>query len=454
MPGKSPEFVRAIEDVSRGIRNPVAKLRFIRLALARYQRRSRLVAMLPWEPLRRRLFHWLGLEELRYLLNANSLGAAVPIDPTTRASLVASRLAHAGLAIAALSGLSLVGAGVYQIGRTAPTPAAAAAPAAVERAAAAAAPEPTAPVAKAGVLPAGVWLVEQGPAYEQYSNGLRIETTYQTTGEPRSFRTLTEDGALEPGTQTKPIGLLFHTSESDIWPLVESNNEQLRDSSRRLLKYVQRNRLYHYLIDRFGRAYRVVDEGAKANHAGFGVWMNEGRVYLNLNHAFLGVSFETRWEGGKALPITQAQFETGRNLSDFLRQRYSIRPEMCVTHGLTSVNPKKHLIGHHMDWARGFPFAAFGLPDQYQRAAPSVTLFGFGYDEDFLKVMDKPWPGVAEAFRRLEGEALVSGKSLDEVRQERQVLFDRWWALQSHGEAETVAGAEQQAASQSQSSGG
>ena len=50
-----------------------------------------------------------------------------------------------------------------------------------------------------------------------------------------------------------------------------------------------------------------------------------------------------------------------------------------------------------MDWARGFPFEAFGLPDQYQRAAPSVALFGFGYDEDFLKVMDKPWPGVAEA---------------------------------------------------------
>ena len=174
-PGKSPEFVRAIEDVSRGIRNPVAKLRFIRLALARYQRRSRLVEMLPWEPVRRRLYHWLGLEELRYLLSANSLGASVPIDKTTRASLFASRMAHAGLAIAALSGLSLVGAGVYQLWRTAPAPASAAAPAPAE---AVMAPAQTAPVARAGVLPAGVWLVEQGPAFEQYSNGLRIETTF------------------------------------------------------------------------------------------------------------------------------------------------------------------------------------------------------------------------------------------------------------------------------------
>ena len=183
-PGKSPEFVRAIEDVSRGIRNPVAKLRFIRLALARYQRRSRLVEMLPWEPVRRRLYHWLGLEELRYLLGANSLGASVPIDKTTRASLFASRMAHAGLAIAALSGLSLVGAGIYQLWRTAPAPASAAAPAPAE---AVMAPAQTAPVARAGVLPAGVWLVEQGPAFEQYSNGLRIETTFATPGEPRAL---------------------------------------------------------------------------------------------------------------------------------------------------------------------------------------------------------------------------------------------------------------------------
>ena len=97
------------------------------------------------------------------------------------------------------------------------------------------------------------------------------------------------------------------------------------------------------------------------------MWAQGDRVYLNLNNAFLGVSFETRWEGGRPCPSPQAQLAAGRNLTDYLRQRYEIAPEMCVTHGLTSVNPKKHLIGHHLDWARGFPFEAFGLPDQYQR---------------------------------------------------------------------------------------
>ena len=40
----------------------------------------------------------------------------------------------------------------------------------------------------------------------------------------------------------------------------------------RLLRYVQQNRLYHYVIDRFGRVYRVVAEESKANHAGHSVW--------------------------------------------------------------------------------------------------------------------------------------------------------------------------------------
>jgi N-acetyl-anhydromuramyl-L-alanine amidase AmpD len=438
--GKGSEFVRALESVSNGIRNPVAKLKFIRMSLARYQRRNRWVDAVPWEPVRRRLYHWLGLEELRYLLRVNSLGAAVPLDRQTRASLLFARLVHTGVALGALSGLTLVAAGAYHLWRMTPEPAAAS-----TATVAATQTKDAPPTPSAGVAPAGIWLVEQGPEFEQYSNGLRIETGFTTTHEPRRFRTLTEDGLLEAGTFDKPVGILFHTSESDVWPLEESYNENLRDSSRRLLRYVQRKKLYHYLIDRFGRAYRVVDEGSKANHAGFSVWSNGGHVYMNLNHAFLGVSFETRWEGGKALPITQAQFATGRNLSDFLRQRYEIRPEMCVTHGLTSVNPKKHQIGYHMDWARGFPFEAYGLPDQYQKAAPSVTLFGFGYNEDFLKVLDEPWPGVREAFRRLEGEALASGRSVDDVRAERQALFDRWLAVQAQGEA--VAGAEQSAAS-------
>jgi hypothetical protein len=238
------------------------------------------------------------------------------------------------------------------------------------------------------------------------------------------------------------VGILFHTSESDVWPLEEGFNEKLRTSTQRLLRYVARERLYHYMIDRFGRVYRVVAEETKANHAGHSVWMDAGKVYLNLNHAFLGVSFETRWEGGRALPITQAQFAAGRSLADYLRQQWGISSEMCVVHGLTSVNPRKHLIGHHLDWARGFPFEAFGLPDQYRRPDPSVALFGFGYDEDFIKVLGEPWEGVVSAERLLEQEAAQRNRSVAEVRGEKQGLYDRWILEQAQEEA---AGASRQA---------
>jgi hypothetical protein len=92
------------------------------------------------------------------------------------------------------------------------------------------------------------------------------------------------------------------------------------------------------------------------------------------------------------------------------------------------VNAKKHLIGHHVDWARGFPFEAFGLPDQYTRTAPAVALFGLGYDDEFMKVMGEPWPGVREAERLLEVAATDQGKTVDGVRRERQALFDRFLA--------------------------
>ncbi len=105
---------------------------------------------------------------------------------------------------------------------------------------------------------------------------------------------------------------------------------------------------------------------------------------------------------------------------------------MCVTHGLTSVNPKKHLIGHHLDWARGFPFEAFGLPDQYARVAPERGPLRLRVRRDFLKVLGEPWPGVREAERALAAEATAPRAStVADVRRERQALFDRWLAEQT-----------------------
>ena len=427
-PNHEDEFVAVLEQVSREIRDPVAKLRFIRSSLSRYQSLDRAVRVVPWFPMRRTLHKWIGREGLRHQIELSGLGVPVRVNPRARTFRTLRRVATvAGL-------LALVGFAVVWMLRARPAvapPVLAAVPATPTLA------EPLTPL-PAAIAPSAVWLVEKGNDWELYSNGLRIDLTFATAGEPRRFRVFEEAKGLRADVSASPVGILFHTSESDIWPMEASFNENLRDSSQRLLRYLKRETVYHYLIDRFGRVFRVVDEGSKANHAGNAVWSNGKSVYLNLNHAFLGVSFETRWEGGRALPITQAQLAAGRNLTDYLRQRFEIPGEMCVGHGLVSVNPAKHLIGHHLDWSRGFPFEAFGLPDQYARVPPAVSLFGFGYDDDFLKVLGEPWEGVREAERALAEEARRTGRSEEQIRRRRRALYDEWRSEQARDEGTRV----------------
>ncbi|HET7295310.1 MAG TPA: peptidoglycan recognition family protein [Vicinamibacteria bacterium] len=418
------EFTHALESVSRGIADPAAKLKFIRGSLEKFHGADRAVSLLPLPGVRRFLYRWLSLEGIQPLLTGKGLGGSEPEARGVRHSLLVARAVLAGMTLVTL--VAVTGA-ARQLARPAvvqPAQAGGTLPAVAE----------ALPPLPAGVTPGAIWLVERGNGFEQLSNGLRIETAWSVQGDPRLYHVFDAEAGLVNEVHDRPAGLLFHTTESDIWPLEAGYNEKLRDSSERLLKYLQRNRTYHYLIDRFGRVFRVVEEASKANHAGHSVWESGGTVYLNLNHAFLGVSFESRWGGGQTLPITQAQLVAGRNLTDYLRQRFEIPAGMCVAHGLTSVNPKQHRIGHHMDWSRGFPWAAFGLPDQYAREAPSVALFGFGYDQDFLKVLPEPWDGVRAAEERLAEAARREGRSLEDVRRERQRTYDRWTAEQAQAD--------------------
>jgi len=428
---RSSEFVRELEQVSAAIRDPVAKLRYIRGALANYSGVEGKLQLIPWAAARRAAYRRLSeraLERMRRepeAFRARAAAVSPESDEGTRKvrTVPVERPAWAS-PLALLVVVGIVGALAHY---------AVSAPGGAAQAATASSVG-SPPVSLEGPVPTlppaapiqGVWLVESGRGFEQYSNGLRIDTSMDTAGDARSYHAFSLEHGIAEAPSSQPIGILYHTSESDIWPMAEAYNENLRDSSHRLLRYIQRKRLYHFVIDRFGRVFRVVEERAKANHAGHSIWADEGIAYLNMNHAFLAVCFETRWEGGHALPITQAQLAGARALTGYLRHRYQIPSRLCVTHGIASVNPKKYLIGHHLDWARGFPFEAMGLPDAYRVPAPSVALFGFDYDDDFLKVMGQPWAGVVSAERKLRDEAARGNKTLEEIRQERRRLYERW----------------------------
>ena len=274
--------------------------------------------------------------------------------------------------------------------------------------------------------PEKVWMVEQGPGFERYSNGARIINTFETTNRPRRYLTF-DAGRVEAQseTQSAPVGIVYHTSESDLVPFVEDNSGSIEYRSKNLLAYVRDHKSYNYVIDRFGQVYRVVRDEDAAFHAGNSVWSDGRATFVGLNESFLGVAFETKadvGEGGEQL--TEAQVLAGRLLTQVLRSRYQISDANCTAHGLVSVNPSNGRILFHHDWARNFPFEAMGLSDKYAVAPASVAELGFVYDSDVLaQVGGSVWPGVAAAegefTRRAEGE----GASPDELRKRMRALY-------------------------------
>jgi hypothetical protein len=267
-------------------------------------------------------------------------------------------------------------------------------------------------IPSAGPTPDRIWRVTTSQTEEVYSNGLRIDLSFATPNRPRApfaVYPLTSDGQQTKFEQT-PRGIVFHTTESDLVPFEESENKKIARLGHLLLQYLRREHSYHYLIDRFGRVYRVVEESDAANHAGHSVWADHQGIYVNLNDSFLGIAFEGKTD--QRSDITAAQVAAARMLTELLRERYDIGPENCVTHAQVSVNPLNMRIANHMDWARGFPWEAFGLPDNYKVAVPAVTAFGFGHDEGLTAAAGgKDWPGLLAADQAVIKEAAAQSSS-------------------------------------------
>jgi hypothetical protein len=435
----SPEFQAELTRITGDIDDPVAKLRYLRVALDDDGAKAP-VNWLPYAPARRAWYRFRGLEALDALAdgaNTRPIVANATLVARTKARRVATGALAGGLLFvpALLAGLAL------QMDSRGEASALALAKVAVPAPATSAPTAPLEPISEGlspdtlGIAPTTIFLADRGPDWELYSNGLRIETSHAVKGTERRYLVHQRDGGLQAAEYSQPAGILFHTSESDLWPLEPGFERQLRRTTAGLLKYVRDAESYNYLIDRFGRVYRIVADESRANHAGHSVWARNDEVYLDLNAAFLGISFESRWEGGRTLPITRAQLTAGRNLTHLLRQRFAIAPEMCVTHGLTSVSPKQGLIGYHRDWARGFPFEAFGLPDLYAQPPPSVALFGFGHDDEFMRAVGERWPGLIAAERLFAQQATERSVAIEALRRERQALYRQWSREASAGES-------------------
>lgn len=275
--------------------------------------------------------------------------------------------------------------------------------------------------------PDRVWLAERTSEFETWSNGLRIERRFETTGLPRRFSAY-ERGAEDTGRNqilTAPVGIVYHATESHQADFHADNAKRLNYIGESLLRYVQSRQSYHYVIDRFGRVWRVVREDDAANHAGKSAWADEKRTYVLLNRAFLGVAVEAQTQAGDQRAVANdAQVHALRVLTEMLRASYGIAAENCVTHAQVSVSPLSRQMAYHTDWAANFPYREVGLPDNYALPPASVWLLGFSYDPSLVKVTGpRFWQGLLLAEEQLRQTATAHGVGAGAWRER---LFERW----------------------------
>ena len=405
-----PALRRAIESLAAAIGDPGAKLQFIQRTIDVYDAQPALLReSSSLKPFAVRLACFGAYEELKAERRLSST-AGLPEPSWTlyraRHALLAALIASLGYLAYAYGpvGYRAAREGVDTVVALLPT--FSTGPSSTTRAAGRdrdAAPADY-PPARVGEPPEQVWLVEDGPLGELWSNGLRVLTSYRVATKKRRYLVFPRDGSDPILVTDKPAGIVYHTSESDVAPFEPDNTNSLLRNTRGLLRWLRKHGNYHYLIDRFGRIYRLVDESDEAYHAGKSIWADDNNYYLDLNDSFIGICFESEWkpQASDTEIVTPAQIQAALNLTDMLRARYDISDTNTVPHGLISVNPARMLIGHHIDWAHGFPFAALGLTDKYEVPLPSILGFGFSYDQDLLERMrGKLWPGVEHAEREL-----------------------------------------------------
>ena len=266
-----------------------------------------------------------------------------------------------------------------------------------------------------------VWLVEQKTGQEVYSNGLRIETANTAPHEPRLEETVAVDVHRYVTGTVKPVGIVFHTTESHMEAFEQGNNRDLQRVGKWLIDFVARNHFYHYLIDRFGRVHRIVPEEQVANHAGRSVWADERNTYVDVNASFLGISLESETQPGVLISqsVTPAQVHALRTLVTMLRLKYGIEEGNCITHAQVSVNPDNFRIGSHTDWASNFPFGEVGLPDNYLKPSPAMLEFGFEYDDTYkFATGARMWKGLQSSDKIFAEEAGAFGRPVGHHRSE------------------------------------
>jgi hypothetical protein len=419
------QYAKLVDQYSRLIKSPVQRLRFLNNALKEepsgwWASRIPFLGSLP--------------ERARLVIELSKvLPPDQPAPLSFRLTALAYRLRHLAYALCLALVLSAGGGLVYLtsklIGKiSTPTEARDTASLPQEASAQADGQALATIGSEAGIALDKVWLAEQKDGYEFYSNGARILTQYEIDGPERGFYRFDLQAQSSDTPETSPVGIIYHLSEGDILPFDDRFNASLQDRSKALLEYARNHGLYNYVIDRFGRIYRIVKDEKTASHAGNSIWSDGRSFYVNLSSSFIGVCFEGRSDRKRTVGpdgINEAQIYAARVLTAVLRSKYQIEDANCVTHGLVSVNPSNRLMGYHTDWVAGFPFEAVGLSNKNSVELVAVSRLGFSYDQAYINAAGgKRWAGIERT------DAARKEASDEGSRQRQHEIYQRAYSKQ------------------------
>ena len=256
---RGESFMSDIEAKSRTIRDPVAKLRYIRESLARYQEADRRVQAVPISPVRWLLYRITRLDRMRPLYSTNPNGAV----PAPAAAAPVPARSGAGWAIA-LVGAAALGLSAYRLSRPAD---AAPPPAAVQSRLARCRDASLSCRRESRPRGSGSWRRARPGSSSATACASTRATRWPES--PAAIGSSTGRRGLQPAVHTKPVGHpVPHVRERHLAARGVVQREACATAARASCATCSATSVYHYLIDRFGRVFRVVSEEAQGQPRG------------------------------------------------------------------------------------------------------------------------------------------------------------------------------------------
>jgi N-acetylmuramoyl-L-alanine amidase len=175
----------------------------------------------------------------------------------------------------------------------------------------------------------------------------------------------------------------------------------------------------HYLIEENGRIVQMVDEAARAWHAGVSSWHGE----LDVNSASIGIEIQNPGHSGGYPEFPKIQMQAVAELCLDIIDRHSILPQNVLAH--SDVAPGRKIDpGEKFDWAylasrgvgqwvepeplTGGSFLQLGDEGDPVFALQSMLRL-YGYGLEVTGVFDARTKTVVEAFQRHFRQARVDG---------------------------------------------